>query len=138
MPEYEIETAIAAGWNNAAGLALITSLSASSIPFLDVYTVGDYEEGLERNKANGITGYSGRASLNWKSDMLWIPQWKYLRTTYAGKVTIRTWTDDTEEYNNFNAILRVPQQREFEKANDKRYGHYLIGFIWEFSIVEAL
>ena len=137
MPEYTIETAIAPGWNNAAGLALITSLSASSIPFLDVSTAGDYEEGEEKFKSNGVTGYSGFPSLIWTSGLLWLPQWKYLRTNYAGPVTIRTWTDSTA-YANFNAILRVPQLRQFDKANETRYGHAVIDFTWIFTIKAAL
>lgn len=137
MTLYTIETAIAPGWNNEAGLTLITDLSASSIPFLDVYTVGDYEEGEERYKANLTTGYAGFPSLNWVSGILWLPQWKYLRTNYAGNVTIRTWTDDTT-YANYNAVLRVPQLRQFEKMNEVRYGHAVIDFTWIFVIKAAL
>ena len=137
MPEYDIETAIAPGWNNEAGLTLITDLTASSIPFIGVYSAGDYEEGEERFKANGATGYSGYPSLVWKSGLLWLPQWKYLRTNYAGAVTIRTWTDSTV-YANFNAILRVPQLRQFEKANETQYGHAVVDFTWNFIIKAAL
>lgn len=137
MPEYTIEAAIAPGWDNEAGLTLITALSASSIPFIEVYNVGDYEEGEERFKANGVTGYSGKPSLTWVSGFLWLPQWKYLRTTYAGYVTIRTWTDDTV-YANYNAILRVPQLRQFDKTNEVRYGHAVRDFTWLFTIEAAL
>lgn len=137
MPEYTLDEKIAVGWNNAAGLALVSSLSASSIPFLDVLTAGDYEEGEERYKANGTTGYAGYPSLIWTSGLLWLPQWYYLRTTFAGRVTIRTWTSSTT-YANFNATLRVPQMRRFERVPETRYGWALKNFTWEFSIDGAL
>lgn len=132
MPEYTIEAKIAAGHDNVGGLALITSLSASSIPFIEVSTPARYFRGQKRVKANGTTGFAGFNGKHWTSSLLWLPQWELLASTYQGPVTIRTWLGGVT-YANYNALLDFDEQDTFEPANTARYGWALVDFVWKFT-----
>ena len=137
MTLYVIEASIAAGHNNAAGLALVTSLTVSSIPFLEVYAPAQYSRGERRVKANGASDRTGYPSKEWTSGLLWLPQWEYLRANYEGAVTIRTWTGSTT-YANFNAYLDLDDPDEYEPDNTTEYGHALPLFKWRFRKLVAL
>lgn len=137
MPFYTIEAQIAPGHNNAAGLALVTSLSVSSIPFVEVFTAGQYTRGEPRIKATGAPARTGFPAKEWTSGLLWLPQWEYLVANYEGAVTIRTWTGGTS-YANYNAYLSIDDQSEYETANEVEYGHALVNFIWRFTKLVAI
>lgn len=137
MPEITTNTQIAAGNNNAAGLALVTSLSASGIPFLEPQSVNKSSYGSLRVKANGAPDYSGYKSLQWVSGVLWLPQFAYLRANYEGPVTIKapfegvTWA-------NYNCVLTLGSIEDYELVNETQYGWAIVNFVWRFSRVVAL
>jgi hypothetical protein len=132
MPEYAIEAKIAVGANNVAGLALVTSLTASSIPFLEVSTPAGYARGEKRFKANGTTGFAGFNTKRWTSSLLWLPQWELLAATYQGPVTIRTWLSGVT-YANYSALLDFDEQDQFDPVNTTAYGWALPDFTWRFT-----
>jgi len=132
MPEYTIEASIAAGANNVAGLALVTSLTASSIPFLEVRTPGRYARGDKRYKANGTVGFAGFNVKQWTSSILWLPQWELLVSTYQGPVTIRTWLSGVS-YANYSALLDFDELDQFEPINNIEYGWAVADFVWRFT-----
>lgn len=137
MTFYTIEAKIAAGHDNAAGLALVTSLSASSIPFIEVFTPGQFTRGLLRTKANGASDRTGFPAKEWISGLLWLPQWEYLVANYEGAVTIRTWTGGTS-YANYNAYLTIDDPSEYETDNETEFGHAYLNFKWRFTKLVAI
>jgi hypothetical protein len=132
MPEYTIEAKIAAGHDNVGSLALITALSASSIPFIEVRTRASYFRGQKRFKANGTTGFAGFNGKRWTSSLLWLPQWELLASTYQGAVTIHTWLGGVT-YANYNALLDFDEEDAFEAVNTVEYGWALVDFVWKFT-----
>lgn len=137
MPELTVLTSIAAGHNNAGGLALITALSASSIPFVGVVSIGDNAKGELRVKANSAPSYSGFKSIKWQSSLLWLPQFAYLRSTFEGPVTIKSPFEGVT-WANYNAYLTIGNMDEYETFNDTQYGWALVNFVWRFSKVQAI
>lgn len=137
MPELTTETKIAAGYGNTGGLALITSLSASGIPFLEPRTIGLSSRGERRVKANGVGDYSGFKTIRWRSGLLWLAQYEYLITNYEGPVTLRsTFTGVT--WSNFNGVLTLPSLNEVEVINETQYGWAIKEFDWVFTRVSSI
>lgn len=128
---------IAAGHGNASGLTLITALTVSSIPFQEVQTVPRYSRGLARVTSTGLVRRAGYTSLEWKSSILWLPQFGYLVTTYEGAVTIRTRLGNNT-YANYNAYLDCGDLSEYEPDIVEPYGNCVRDFIWKFTRVEAI
>lgn len=137
MPELTTDTQIAVGNNNAAGLALVTSLSASGIPFLEPQSISKQSRGELRIKANGAPDYSGYKRIEWVSGLLWLPQWAYLRANYEGLVTIKTPFEGTT-WSTFNAVLTLGNIEDYELVNETQYGWAIRNFVWRFSRVEAI
>lgn len=137
MPELTVESKIAAGNNNTAGLALITSLSASSIPFLEPLSINKSTYGELRVKANGAPNYSGYKSITWVSGLLWLPQFAYLRANYEGLVTIRSPFEGVT-WANYNAILTLGSIDQYELVNEAQYGWAIKDFKWVFSKVQTI
>lgn len=137
MPELTDLTSIAAGHDNAGGLALITSLSASSIPFIETLSVPKPTYGNLRTKANAAPGYDGFKSIQWTSGLLWLPQFALLRSTYEGLVTIKSPFEGVT-WANYNAILTIGNISEYEVVNETRYGFAIVNFVWRFTKVQAI
>lgn len=122
MAALTIDYQIAAGYNNAAGLVKISSITPSSdIPFVDPKAYNGYNPGILKIRGDGTTFYAGYGSDVWTMGYLTVAQYTYLQTTYCGgagsftgKVTIKT-RIGTVTYANYNAILNlpVPDQTEF-------------------------
>lgn len=129
---YLFDAQIAPGHNNVAGLTLLTSLAADSVPFIEVYTVGDYSRGEKKVKASGRPAFSGFNSKQWTSGLLWLPQWNLLANSYQGDVTVRTWTSGTS-YANYNAILDFDEQIDLDFVHETEYGHAARDFVWRFT-----
>lgn len=129
---------IAAGRNNAAGLTLITNLvDADSTPFQGIQTVPFAQRGFPRVLSTGITRRAGHTSTQWKSSVLWLPQWEYLVATYEGAVTIKTRLYGNT-YANYNAYLNCGELASFQAAIVEPYGNAILDFVWTFTRVEAL
>lgn len=130
---------IAAGHNNVAGLALVSSLVASGIPFVEPleYPADSYGRGTPRVMTTGVRRFEGYPVRRWVSGLLWLPQYDMLRTTYEGLVTVRTRLYGTG-YANYNAVLWLPEMDELEVVNESRYGQALREFVWTFARLEAI
>lgn len=137
MPFLTVETQIAAGHNNTAGLTLVSSLTASGVPFVEPMTIGRATRGNPRTKANGTVSFDGYRSTSWVSGILWLVQYEYLLTNLEGRVTIRT-TNTGVTWANYNAILTLPSLSEVEVVNETQYGHAIKDFVWQFTRLEAL
>lgn len=137
MPLLTVETSIAAGHDNAAGLALVTSLSASSIPFLDLQSIGRVTRGNLRVMANGAPDYDGFKSIEWVVGLLWLPQFAYLRANYEGPVTIRSPFEGVT-WANYNAILTIGNISDYEAVNEVQYGWAIKDFVYRFTKVQAI
>lgn len=121
MAILTIDYQIAAGYNNAAGLVKISSITPSSdVPFVDPKGFSGYTPGALKIRGDGTTFYAGYGSTVWSMGYLTQLQYTYLQTTYcggagsfAGKVTIKT-RIGTATYANYNAILNIPLPSELE------------------------
>lgn len=114
MPFPLQKYAIATGWNVALGsLTNWENLSASGVYFKPVRGWGNYQDGIDRVRGDGLTGSDGDPSTAWD----WVcyhAQYVYVRTTIlngsrSGKVTIYTVTDTPNTFVRMNAILILPQ-----------------------------
>lgn len=130
---------IAAGYNNVAGLTLISSLSAGGVSFLEPYEYPDdsYERGQPRVMTNGVRRFEGYPVRRWVSGVLWLAQYELLRATYEGPVTVRTRLFGAT-YANYNAVLRLPELGELSLFNETRYGMAAQGFVWTFARLQAI
>jgi hypothetical protein len=131
---------IAVGNNNAAGLALVTSLIANSVPFFEVTSLARWQRGQPAFTTIGTKVYSGFASVAWESSFVTLQQWEYLKDTYEGLVTIKTLTDDDDTYANYNAILNIGDLTDY---TDNLFWHTVYGkgiqdFRWIFTRLVAL
>lgn len=133
------EGKIAVGNDNAAGLTLITSLTASSIPFVQTMELNtrSYVRGEPRTSTSGLNRHAGYPSKEWLSSVLWLAQWEYLVTTYEGAVTFRTRLTGAS-YANYNAVLRVGDWGENGVIMESKYGSAMIDFKWMFTRVRAI
>lgn len=139
MPIVTFEAKIASGYDNVAGLTLITSLSASSIPFMECNELVDvaYTRGQAKVSTTGRVRYAGYPSKTWVSSLLWLPQWDYLRSTYEGEVTIRTRLNGNT-YANYNAILTLDEWGQGGTVAEAKYGNAMNNFRWLFTRVRAI
>lgn len=121
MAILTIDYQIAAGYNNAAGLVKISSITPSSdVPFVDPKAYNGYNPGVLKIRGDGTMFYAGYGSDVWTFGYLTVAQYTYLQTafgggagSFAGKVTIKT-RIGTATYANYNAILNIPLPNELE------------------------
>lgn len=144
MATWTPETKIAAGNNNAAGLALVTALVTSpAIPFVEPRVVAHTWSGAKRVSAGtGQIRRAGFKRLEWHFDFLWIVQFKHLYDTYqslnSGQVTIRTVFNNVT-WANYNAVLDIGDIGDYgETMFEGKYGMGIPRFIAYFSRVEAI
>jgi len=114
---------IAVGNNNAAGLALVTTLSdANAISFKEpTEWLRKQSRGQRVYRSNGTVARQGHNWVHWGSPVL-LAQWEYLKATYEGLVTIKT-SFHSETFANYNAVLTLPDFNEldfimFESSSD--------------------
>jgi hypothetical protein len=131
---------IASNYNNAGMLALITSISVNSVPFLEVQSLARWTRGEPRIATNGIYRFAGKPSTEWQSSFLTLQQWEYLKDTYEGKCTVKTLTDDDDTYANYNSILYIGQLSDYKDRIFRHtvYGKGIQDFIWYWRRLEAL
>lgn len=120
MPYYSY--ALAVGYNNAAGLVNVENIiPTGGTRFYPPDSYGRYDPGQVRIRADGAVYLAGFASTTWLFKGITRLQYDYLSDTYcgssiAGKVTIRTLTNDPSTYANFNAILILPKLVDLRKV----------------------
>lgn len=139
MPETFQNNQIAAGHNNAAGLANIETLVDSAGRYFNpVKDLLNYSPGLPLIRGDGIVIYTGQISFTWETNLLWLEQWNYLYATLlsnstSGLVTVKTRQYTTNTYANYNATLSIGAPNELQY----KLG-YIENFVWRFSRVTAL
>lgn len=135
---------IAAGHDNAAGLALITSLSDSDgNAFAEPTALPNVGRGSLLTLIGGKSGYQGFGTMRLSSPMLY-SQYLYLVNNFEGFVTVKipymslTWS-------NFNAVLQLPAPEEMSYTTFAASDHTLDftgpGFTaveWRLTRLEAL
>ncbi len=106
------DTQIAAGNDNAGGLALISSLSDSNgIYFVMPRALPGQRRGVRRKQLNGPTTFIGKNSVVMRSAVMTVLQYQLLLDTYEGLVTIRLALDGIT-YVNYNAVLSMPDEAD--------------------------
>lgn len=126
MPDYLIfypDYQIAVGWNNAASLRSIESITPtndSAFPPPSAYN--GFDAGSVLVKGDGQTYLSGFAAFTWRFSHLTWAQYQYLiatystgGTSYSGKVTVRS-RIQTGSFANYNAILLLPKLPELQRT----------------------
>jgi len=105
---------IAAGNDNAGGLALVTTLSdANAIVFQEpTQWLHNQSRGIRVTRANSTVARQGRNWVHWFSPVL-LAQYEYLKDTYEGLVTIKT-SFHSETFVNYNATLTLPDFNELD------------------------
>lgn len=142
MPEWTSEAKIAAAYNNAGALALVTSLTTSPvIPFQEPQTVDRNWRGVRRVGTLGHSKFGGFKRCEWLFSMLWNVQRLHLISTYEsmnnGEVTIRT-TFDGVSWANYNAIIQVDELGNYKHVAETQYGLAIPDFVLKFARLEAL
>lgn len=135
---------IAVGNNNAAGLALVTSLSdTNSISFQEIqHSLREQSRGLRVYRANGTAGRQGHDWVHWYSPVL-LAQYEYLKDTYEGLVTVKT-AFYSETFANYNAVLTLPDFNELDAVmfnaagNDNTFVGVGYWLKWWFTKVVAI
>jgi hypothetical protein len=114
--------ALAAGNNNAGGLALVTALTTpSGFKFPAPRALGAYLRGVVQQRESGLLSIAGKPSIVWTWDVAETDEYyAYLSSTYcagglSGLVTVRTSTTQAGTYANFNAIMQIKQHGEVER-----------------------
>jgi hypothetical protein len=113
---------IAVGFDNTAGLTPVTSITDGSTNFYEPSALGSFSNGRGGIASDGGLFFDGFKTLVWNMTMT-TKQYVYWRTTYAGggysgNVTIRTTTEQSDTYANYNAVMLVPQVNETERQGD--------------------
>lgn len=131
IPRYAYK--LAAGYNNAAGLVNIESITPSGDKaFYPPQGVGAYDPGQFRIRGDGTVYVSGFAATEWLFSKITRAQVRYLQTTYcnsgwSGKVTVATKTDNINTYANFNAVMVLTKLPESQR-NFTIYRDYVVRF----------
>lgn len=131
------EYAIAPGFDNAAGLVVVTSIVEAGKPFAPVQGVGTLDNGEERFYIDGTTDDVGEATFSWLSTrMLWA-HYEYLITDIlvqdlvtgkrSGPVTARTRLTGSTYYN-VNAILTLPKTSTLTRSF-----RYYLDVLWTYK-----
>lgn len=124
MPTFT-EYKIAAGHDNAAGLTLIGSITATSnIQFAEPAAQQLYKPKRSLLRLDGLVTKVGKDAQEWMMGVTW-EQYRYMQDTYEGAVTIRTrWQN--KAYANYNAYLIVPT----ENLNFTLNGYSNVAFLF--------
>lgn len=133
----------AAGYNNAAGLTLVsTTIPSSDVVFNageGVLALPNYNPGIAKIRGTGLISYVGYKSTKWGFGYWTLLQYEYLQTTfcgalgnYTGFVTIRTRIGNTA-FANYNAIINVPTPDQLNYSDQ----YYLAPFL-TFTRMKAL
>ena len=135
---------IAAGNDNAGGLALVTTLTdTNSIYFQEPEQwLRNQSRGIRVYRSNGTVARQGHNWVHWFSPVL-LAQWEYLKDTYEGLVTIKT-SFHSETFANYNAVLTLPDFNELDAVvfagahNDPTFVGAGYWINWWFTKVEAI
>jgi hypothetical protein len=145
MTYITVNAQIAAGNNNAVGLAAITGLSdANGVLFIEPRTLAEQSRGQRVTRANGTVARLGYSRTVWTSNLL-LAQWKYLKDTYEGLVTVKLALAGSATFANYNAVLTLQDFEEMTYVVFAGAPHDT-GFIgsgfaaaqWIFTRLEAL
>jgi hypothetical protein len=110
MASITPDTQIAAGNNNAAGLALINTLTdGNGIKFVMPRALPGQRRGARRKQLNGATTFIGKNSVVMISSVMTVLQYQAVLDTYEGLITIRLALDGIT-YANYNASLVMPDE----------------------------
>ena len=114
----------AAGFNNAAGLALVSSDVPSFQGVVFRVRSKPLDEGIVRTRGDKTAGVYGFQTVIWYVDAMSDQQYLYIRSTYtpggtglSAKMTIRTLTgypSGVATYANFSAVLHLPKRAELD------------------------
>ncbi len=132
MPLYQF--AIGAGHNVALGS--LTNVE-TAFPRAGIESYGRYDAGSIRVRADGTVYLAGFPALAWKLSGLTRTEFRSIMTTYcnssySGKTTIYTLTDNDTTYSRLNAILTLPKLPEVD-ADTGRSNNYLVNVILRFT-----
>ena len=137
-PDYKL----AAGHNNAAGLAVVEGVKPSGDIYAFTYpkSLGTGDPGQRETREDGLDYFAGYLYDEWHYAVMTRIQRNYLRTTYcasgySGKVTVRTRVD-AETYANYNAAIHIPTPRDLG-INNQRQKKWL-NVVIAFTQMEAL
>ena len=134
---------IAAGNNNAGGLALVTSLTdANSIALQEPRGITDQSRGLRVRRANRTVARQGLSWVRWFSPVL-LAQYEYLKDNFEGLVTIKI-AFHSETFANYHAVLTLLDFHELDTVvfagitGDPNFVGPGKQLVWEFTAVEAI
>lgn len=135
---------IAAGNDNAGGLALVTTLTdGNGIYFQEPLRWLDKQSrGLRVTRTNSTVARQGKQRLQWYSPVL-LAQYEYLVDNYEGLVTIKT-SFYSETFANYNATLTLMDFDESDVVvfngayNDPTFTGPGIWLSWVFTNVRTL
>jgi hypothetical protein len=144
MPYLTTNYQIAAGNDNAGGLALVTTLvDGNGVYFQDINNgIEEQSRGLRVYRPNRTVGRQGCNWVHWLSPVL-LAQYEYLKDNYEGLVTIKT-AFHSETFANYNATLTLPDFHELDWVifngawNDPTFTGLGCWLIWWHTGVEAL
>lgn len=124
---------LAVGYNNAAGLVALQSITPTNDkPFYPIQNYGTFDPGQFRTREDGTLYVAGYASAQFVFNVITRRQVEYLQDTYcatswSGKVTVKMRTDDPDTYANYNAILLLTKLSEATRRQ-KVFVDYVVSF----------
>lgn len=125
----------AVGYNNAAGLALVSSTIPSTDEAFNrgeiILALPNYNPGVPKIRGTGLISYAGYKSTKWGFGYWTLLQYEYLQTTFAGAlgkytgfVTIRTRIGNTA-FANYNGIMNIPTPDQLEYTEQRYVAPFL-------------
>lgn len=127
---------LAAGHDNTAGLTAIETVLAGfdsttfpGFPGVPPSHWGRFTRGGMVIRGNGLVTFRGYPTTEWPFGFLSRAQVRGLMDTYcggsySGLVTVRMHTDDPDNYENYNAVMILPQLSEIQ-PNQVKYNGFL-------------
>lgn len=121
MVEIFEKSLIAKGYNNAAGLINIETISVNGTYFAPIDSFGKWSDGLFERDGTGKLIDTGYASTSWTAGFITLTQWNYLYTNIlggarSGPVTIQTLRYNADYHLICNAILDIGDPPGLNKA----------------------
>lgn len=116
---------IAAGWNNAAGLANVEDQFPryQNKPLI-VRGRGGFSPGVRRIRGNFSVSYSGKQIIRWRIRVMGINQYNYWQAnyttggnSYSGKNTIRS-RNGSDSFANYSVTSQLPSPDTLETKGD--------------------
>lgn len=123
-PVWLTDAQIAAGHNNAGGLAALEgTIPTNGTAFLPMTMYPNYNPGQFQIRGNGIFTLGGFATVAWQLGYVTWIQERYLRATYcsagySGLVTVRTVTETDGTYANYNATMILAKRVDGQQLGD--------------------